>query len=106
VQYEFKASFDRRFKKLSSSRQTKAYKAIDTLMKYLDGQAPLPPGLGLKNEQNRRNSELFRGVCPPPAEGIGQSRRSASGVDGLKSQIRRLSDGLRGQNVKLFLREP
>jgi|GEM_PF-2594811 len=37
--------------------------------------------------------------------GIGQSRRSASGVDGLKSQIRRLSGGLRCQNVKLFLPE-
>ena len=49
-------------------------------------------------EQTRRNSELFRGVCPPPAEG--------SVKDGLKSQIRRLSGGLRCQNVKLFLREP
>ena len=49
MQYEFKASFDRRFKKLSPSRQKKVYQTLDTLMYYLDGQAPLPTGLGLKN---------------------------------------------------------
>jgi len=49
VQYEFKLSFDRHFKKLSSSRQKIAYQAIDTLINYLDENAPLPPGLGLKN---------------------------------------------------------
>jgi len=49
VQYEFKASFDRRFKKLSSSRQKKVYQAIDSFMKYVDGEAELPHGLGLKN---------------------------------------------------------
>ena len=49
MQYEFKLSFDRRFKKLSSSRQKKVYQALDTLMNYLDGNAPLQPGLGLKN---------------------------------------------------------
>jgi mRNA-degrading endonuclease RelE of RelBE toxin-antitoxin system len=49
VRYEFKASFDRRFKKLSSSRQQKVYQALDAFMKYLDGEATLPPGLGLKN---------------------------------------------------------
>lgn len=49
MQYEFKASFDRRFKKLSPSRQKKVYQTLDTLMNYLDGHAPLPTGLGLKN---------------------------------------------------------
>ena len=49
MQYEFKTSFDRRFKKFSSHRQQKAYQAIDTLMKYIDGEAELPSGLGLKN---------------------------------------------------------
>jgi mRNA-degrading endonuclease RelE of RelBE toxin-antitoxin system len=49
VQYEFKSSFDRTFKKLSPSHQKKVYQTIDTLMNYLDGLAPLPPGLGLKN---------------------------------------------------------
>jgi len=49
VQYEFKASFDRRFKKLPSSRQKKVYQAIDIFMKYVDGEAELPHGLGLKN---------------------------------------------------------
>ncbi len=49
MQYEFKASFDRRFKKLSPSRQKKAYQSLDALMNYLDGHASLPTGLGLKN---------------------------------------------------------
>jgi mRNA-degrading endonuclease RelE of RelBE toxin-antitoxin system len=49
VRYEFKASFDRRFKKLSTSRQEKAYQAIDSFIKYVDGKAELPHGLGLKN---------------------------------------------------------
>ena len=49
MQYEFKATFDRRFKKLSLSQQKKVYQTIDTLMNYLDGLAPLPTGLGLKN---------------------------------------------------------
>jgi mRNA-degrading endonuclease YafQ of YafQ-DinJ toxin-antitoxin module len=49
VRYEFKTSFDRRFKKLSTFRQKKVYQAIDAFMKHLDGNAPLPPGLGLKN---------------------------------------------------------
>ena len=49
MQYEFKLSFNRRFKKLSPSRQKKIYQALDILMNYLDGNAPLPPGLGLKN---------------------------------------------------------
>jgi mRNA-degrading endonuclease RelE of RelBE toxin-antitoxin system len=49
VRYEFKASFDRRFKKLSTSRQQKVYQAIDALMTYVDGEAKLPHGLGLKN---------------------------------------------------------
>lgn len=47
--YEFKISFDRRFKKLSSHRQQKIYSAIDVLMKYIDGESELPAGLGLKN---------------------------------------------------------
>ena len=49
MQYEFKPSFDRRFKKLSPERREKAYEAVDTLMKYLDHLVPLPVGLGLKN---------------------------------------------------------
>lgn len=51
MRYEFKTSFDRRFKKLSSSRQQKVYQAIDTLMKYIDGEADPPTGLCLKNWQ-------------------------------------------------------
>ncbi len=49
MQFEFKASFDRCFKKLTPSRQQKIYQAIDSFLKYLDGLADLPPGLGLKN---------------------------------------------------------
>ena len=49
MHYEFKVSFDRRFKKLSSARQEKIYQAIDAFMKYIDGEAALPRGLGLKN---------------------------------------------------------
>ncbi len=49
MQYEFKTSFDRHFKKFSSPRQQKVYQAIDALMKYIDGEAELPTGLGLKN---------------------------------------------------------
>ena len=49
MQYEFKATFERRFKKLSPSRQKKVYQAIDILMNYLDRLAPLPTGLGVKN---------------------------------------------------------
>jgi len=49
VRYEFKSSFDRRFKKLPSSRQHRVYEAIDALLEYIDGEAELPVGLGLKN---------------------------------------------------------
>ena len=49
MQFEFKASFDRCFRKLSPSRQQKIYQAIDTFLKYMDGQGDLPTGLGLKN---------------------------------------------------------
>ena len=49
MRYEFKASFDRRFKKISYQRQHKVYQTIDAFMKYIDGEAKLPPGLGLKN---------------------------------------------------------
>lgn len=49
MRYEFKASFDRRFKKLAVSRQQKVYETIDAFMDYLDGEAGLPAGLGLKN---------------------------------------------------------
>jgi len=50
VEYEFKPSFDRRFRKLGRSRQQKAYEAIDSLLSYFDGEeAPLRKGLGLKN---------------------------------------------------------
>ena len=52
MRYEFKASFDRRFKKLSSSRQQKVYQAIDSFIKCLDGEAAQPPGLGLKNRHS------------------------------------------------------
>ena len=51
MRYEFKTGFDRRFKKLSFPRQQKAYQAIDTLMKYIDGETEPPAGLGLKNWQ-------------------------------------------------------
>jgi hypothetical protein len=49
VQYEFKRSFDRAFKKLPTDRRESAYAAIDVFMNYLDGSSPLPAGLGLKN---------------------------------------------------------
>jgi len=49
MRYEFKSGFDRGFKKLSPERQRKAYSAIDAFLKHVDGEAPLPPGLGLKN---------------------------------------------------------
>lgn len=49
MHYEFKSSFDRRFKKLPPARQRKAYAAIDALLKYIDGETDLSPGLGLKN---------------------------------------------------------
>lgn len=51
MKYEFKASFDRRFKKIPSLNKQNVYSAIDALMKYIDGEAELPPGLGLKNWQ-------------------------------------------------------
>jgi len=47
--FEFRPSFDRRFRKLSSERQQKARVAIEALLAYLDHKAPLRPGLGLKN---------------------------------------------------------
>jgi hypothetical protein len=49
MRYEFKPSFDRSFKKLPPFRQEKVYQALDAFMKYLDKEAPLPSGLGLKN---------------------------------------------------------
>jgi len=49
MNYEFKPSFDRRFKKLAAERQTRAYEALNALMNYLDRHIELPPGLGLKN---------------------------------------------------------
>lgn len=49
MQYEFKRSFDHRFENLPLERRKKAYDAIDAFLSYLDGLAPLPAGLGLKN---------------------------------------------------------
>lgn len=49
MQFEFKSSFDRRFKKLSRDRQEKARSAIESILAYLDKKGPLRPGLGLKN---------------------------------------------------------
>jgi len=49
MQYEFKSSFDRRFKKFSPERQRKIYLTMDAFLKHLDDQTALPPGLGLKN---------------------------------------------------------
>ncbi len=49
MEYEFKPSFDRRFRKLGRSRQQKVYEAIDALMSYFHREAPLSKGLGLKN---------------------------------------------------------
>jgi mRNA-degrading endonuclease YafQ of YafQ-DinJ toxin-antitoxin module len=51
VEYEFKPSFDRRFRKLGTNRQQKAYEALDALMSYFDGETSLSKGLGLKNWQ-------------------------------------------------------
>ena len=47
--FEFRPSFDRRFKKLSPQRQQKSRAAIEQLLAYLDRRTPLRPGLGLKN---------------------------------------------------------
>lgn len=49
MQFEFRSSFDRRFRKLSADRQHKARVAIESLLAYLDRAGPLRPGLGLKN---------------------------------------------------------
>ena len=49
MQFEFRPSFDRRFKKLSPGRQQKAGAAIESLLSYLEHKTPLRPGLGLKN---------------------------------------------------------
>ncbi len=49
MRFEFRPSFDRRFRKLSSHRQQKARAAIESLLAYLDQRSPLRPGLGLKN---------------------------------------------------------
>ena len=49
MQIEFKSSFDRHFRKLAAARQQRVFTSIDALLRYLDGAAELPPGLGLKN---------------------------------------------------------
>ena len=49
MQIEFKASFDRHFKKLPATRQQRVFAAIDVLLQYVDGTIELPQGLGLKN---------------------------------------------------------
>lgn len=49
MQFEFKPSFDRRFKKLPSERREKARAAIESILTYLDRKTPLRPGLGLKH---------------------------------------------------------
>lgn len=51
MQFEFRPSFDRRFKKLTRQRQEKARSAIEAVLAYLDRRGPLRPGLGLKNFQ-------------------------------------------------------
>ena len=51
MQFEFKSSFDRRFKKLTFQRQQKTRAAIESVLSYLDRKSPLKPGLGLKNFQ-------------------------------------------------------
>jgi hypothetical protein len=38
-------------KKYRQLNKQNVYSAIDALMKYIDGEAELPPGLGLKNWQ-------------------------------------------------------
>lgn len=49
MRFEFRPSFDRRFKKLSFARQQKARAAIESVLSYLDRKTPLRHGLGLKN---------------------------------------------------------
>lgn len=49
--FEFKSSFDRKFKKLDPRRREKAQAAVESLLAYLDKKTPLKPGLGLKNFQ-------------------------------------------------------
>jgi len=49
MEFEFRASFDRRFKKLTPERRAKARSVIEALLAYLDHQTPLRAGLGLKN---------------------------------------------------------
>lgn len=49
MQFEFKPSFDRRFRKLTRQRREKARAAIESILSYLDRRSPLRPGMGLKN---------------------------------------------------------
>lgn len=49
MQFEYKPSFERRFKKLTPALQKKASAAIESLFAYLDHRLPLRGGLGLKN---------------------------------------------------------
>lgn len=49
MQFEFKPSFDRRFRKLTRQRREKARAAIESILAYLDRWSPLRPGMGLKN---------------------------------------------------------
>lgn len=49
MQFEFKSSFDRRFKKLTPPRREKTRAAIESILTYLERKAPLRPGMGLKN---------------------------------------------------------
>lgn len=51
MQFGFRPSFDRRFRKLDPPRQRKARAAIEAILGYLDRKTPLRPGLGLKNFQ-------------------------------------------------------
>ena len=51
MQFEFRPSFDRRFKKLTFQRQQKTRAAVESVLSYLDRKSPLRPGLGLKNFQ-------------------------------------------------------
>ncbi len=51
MQFEFKSSFDRRFKKLTPQRREKARAAIESILAYLDRKSPLRLGMGLKNFQ-------------------------------------------------------
>ncbi len=51
MQYDFRSSFEKSFKRLSPQRQKKVKEAIQDFLDFLDKKISLKRGLGLKNLQ-------------------------------------------------------